>query len=220
MSSHHVVREKQEPALLVANGQIDFEVLGDLLEWSPVVVALDGAADRLHAHGIKLDVILGDFDSVADVEYLAQAQHPVKVIHTPDQNKTDLEKGLDYLIENGHEAVHIVGMSGLRMDHTLNNFSSIAKYIDRIVIQAVDAHSRIYPVKSGFAKWFPKDRALSLMPMPETIGVSATNLVWPVENLTLKLGTQTGSSNRVLNDGMVEITFESGTLLLFETLQP
>lgn len=218
MSSHHVVREKQEPAVLVANGQIDFEVLGDLLEWSPVVVALDGAADRLHQKGIKLDVILGDFDSIEDVEYLAQAQHPVKVVHAPDQNKTDLEKGLDYLIENGHEAVHIVGMSGLRMDHTLNNFSSIAKYIDQIVIQAVDTHSRIYPVKSGFSKWFPKDRALSLMPMPEAIGVSASNLVWAVENLTLRLGTQTGSSNRVKEDGMVEITFESGVLLLFESV--
>ena len=39
MSSHHIVREKQEPALLVL-GLDDFpdELLGQLLEWSPTVI--------------------------------------------------------------------------------------------------------------------------------------------------------------------------------------
>lgn len=39
MSSHHIVREKQEPALLIMdlNGFND-EHLGQLLEWNPTVL--------------------------------------------------------------------------------------------------------------------------------------------------------------------------------------
>lgn len=60
MSSHHVVREKQEPALLIANGEgCSFELLGQLLEWSPFIVVLDHAIHRVLDLGIKVDVLLG-----------------------------------------------------------------------------------------------------------------------------------------------------------------
>ena len=65
MSHHVVVRDDQEAALVVANGRAcSPELLGQLLEWSPLVVALDGAFDRLMAMGVKVDVVLGDMDSV------------------------------------------------------------------------------------------------------------------------------------------------------------
>lgn len=36
MSSHHIVRDDQEPALIIANGAAcSSELLGQLLEWSP-----------------------------------------------------------------------------------------------------------------------------------------------------------------------------------------
>ena len=65
MSSHHIVRDDQEPALIIANGQsCSFELMGQLLEWSPVVMVLDGAIHRVLELGIKLDIVLGDFDKI------------------------------------------------------------------------------------------------------------------------------------------------------------
>ena len=56
MSSHHVVREKQEPALLVLGlDGFDDELLGQLLEWSPTVITTQQIAERLNAYGIKID---------------------------------------------------------------------------------------------------------------------------------------------------------------------
>ncbi|HYG16495.1 MAG TPA: thiamine diphosphokinase, partial [Bacteroidia bacterium] len=41
MSSHHFVKEKQEPALIIANGEAcSRELLGQLLEWQPTVMVL------------------------------------------------------------------------------------------------------------------------------------------------------------------------------------
>ena len=44
MSSHHIARDDQEPALIIANGEMcSQELLGQLLEWSPLVIVLDSA---------------------------------------------------------------------------------------------------------------------------------------------------------------------------------
>ena len=65
MSSHHIVRDDQEPALIIANGACcQPDLLGQLLEWSPLVVVLDSAIERVMELDIKVDVLLGDRKSV------------------------------------------------------------------------------------------------------------------------------------------------------------
>ena len=59
MSSHHIVRDTQEPALIIANGEAcSRELLDQLLEWNPVVMVLDGALPRVLELGIKIDIVL------------------------------------------------------------------------------------------------------------------------------------------------------------------
>ena len=99
MSSHHIIRDKQEPALIIANGEeCSMDLLEQLLEWSPTVVVLDGAIQRVIDLGIKVDVWLGDFDHASNHSHEFD-HYPLKKIHTPDQHKTDLEKDFDYLLE-------------------------------------------------------------------------------------------------------------------------
>ena len=91
MSSHHIVRDDQEPALIIANGAAcSEELLGQLLEWSPLVIVLDSAIERVLELGIKVDVLLGDFDRGFDVNHYKESQYPIEIIHTPNQDKTDL----------------------------------------------------------------------------------------------------------------------------------
>ena len=55
MSSHHVVKEKQEPGLLILDpGDFDNEYLGQLLEWSPTVLIADSLTAWAEALGIKV----------------------------------------------------------------------------------------------------------------------------------------------------------------------
>ena len=65
MSSHHIVKDDQEPALIIANGaSCATELMGQLLEWSPWVIVLDSAIERVLPLNIKVDVVLGDFDQL------------------------------------------------------------------------------------------------------------------------------------------------------------
>ncbi|WP_353084856.1 thiamine diphosphokinase [Flavobacterium sp.] len=217
MSSHHIVRDDQEPALIIANGaSCSFDLLGQLLEWSPIVVVLDNAIDRVLQLDIKVDVLLGDFDGDFDPEIYKEKQYPLEIVHTPNQDKTDLEKALDYLIEKGHKAVNIVWATGKRADHTLTNITNIISYRNKIKIVMLDDHSKIFLLPNKFEKWYTANTPISLIPVGKVTGITSQNLFYPLQNDELNLGYRSGNSNHVSQDGIVTITHESGDLLLME----
>ncbi|MFD2933277.1 thiamine diphosphokinase [Spirosoma flavum] len=217
MSSHHIVREKQEPALLIANGEAcNVELLGQLLEWSPTVVVLDSAIWRVLDLGIKIDVLLGDFDRDLDLDIIRAQQYPLEIVHTPDQDKTDLDKGIEYLIERGYPAVNIVWATGRRADHTLTNMTNIVRYKDQIRIVMIDDYSKIFPLVGRFEKWYEAGTPISLIPVGTVTGFTSEGLKYNLQDETLTLGYRTSSSNEAAQDGFVRIDAKTGDLLIME----
>ena len=147
MSSHHIVREKQEPALLIL-GLDDFsdELLGQLLEWSPTVIVTPDIADKLHAFGIKIDWVITD---QADL----QLQSDVKLL--PKENYTETAASMEFLIAQGYPAVNII-----TDDLELNDY---LPYIDEINIVIYHRNQKIYAVHSGFSKWKPAGEMIQLI---------------------------------------------------------
>lgn len=217
MSSHHIVRDDQEPALIIANGaSCNRELLGQLLEWSPIVIVLDAAIERVLELDIKVDVLLGDFDRGFDANYYREKQYPIEIIHTPDQNKTDLEKAFDYLIDRKIPAVNVVWATGKRADHTITNLTNISRYRDSLKIVIHDDHSKVFLLPKKFEKWYPADTPISLIPIGHVTGIHSENLFYPLKNDTLTIGYRTGSSNYVTKDGIVTIEHAEGDLLMME----
>lgn len=219
MSSHHIVRDDQEPALIIANGAAcNPELLGQLLEWSPLVIVLDSAIERVIDLGIKIDVLLGDFDRGFDPEIYKTSQYPIEIVHTPDQDKTDLEKAFDYLIARKIPAVNVVWATGKRADHTITNLTNIVRYRNLMKIVILDDHSKIFLLPTKFEKWYTAKTPISLIPIGVVNGINSTNLLYPLKDDTLTIGYRTGSSNSVLHDGLVSITHTDGDLLLMECM--
>ncbi len=217
MSSHHIVRDDQEPALIIANGaSCSSDLLGQLLEWSPIVIVLDNAIDRVLQLDIKVDVLLGDFDNNFNPEIYKDKQYPLEIVHTPNQDKTDLEKAFDYLISKNHKAVNVVWATGKRADHTITNITSIVQYRNKLKIVILDDHSKVFLLQSKFEKWYTKSTPISLIPIGEVSGITTHNLKYPLHNEKLTIGYRTGSSNEVLEDGIVSIEHLQGDLLLME----
>lgn len=233
MSSHHIIRDKQEPALIIANGEAcSVELLGQLLEWSPFIVVLDSAINRVLELGIKIDVLLGDFDVLANIsseklddfqqqrvvnlDEIRERQYPIEIVHAPNQDKTDLEKAFDYLIEKGFPAVNVVWATGRRADHTITNITNIARFKENLKIVVIDDYSTIFILPKKFQKWYPAQTQLSLIPIGTVTGISTNNLKYSLNNESLQLGYRTGSSNEADQDGLVTITYQTGDLLLME----
>ncbi|MFP9098400.1 thiamine diphosphokinase [Flavobacterium sp. RHBU_24] len=217
MSSHHIVRDDQEPALIIANGAAcSKELMGQLLEWSPLVIVLDSAMKRVAELGIKVDVLLGDFDRGFDPEYYKGLQYPLEIVHTPDQEKTDLEKAFDYLIGRGFPAVNVIWATGRRADHTITNITNIVRFRDTLKIVILDDHSKIFLLPYKFEKWYPAATPISLIPIGKAAGISTKNLKYPLNNEPLTIGYRNGSSNEVETDGIVVIEHREGNLLMME----
>ena len=217
MSSHHIVRDDQEPALIIANGaSCSFELLGQLLEWSPIVIVLDNAIDRVLQLDIKVDVLLGDFDDDFDPEIYKEKQFPLEIVHTPNQDKTDLEKAFEYLIERKIPAVNVVWATGKRADHTITNITNIVSYRNKLKIVILDDHSKIFLLPNKFEKWYTANTPISLIPIGKVSGITSENLFYPLKNEELTIGYRTGSSNHVSKDGIVKIEHSEGDLLLME----
>jgi len=214
MSSHHFVKEGQEPALIIANGEsCSIDLLQELAAWCPTVMVLDGALDRVLKLGLAFDLVLGDFDK--GIPEASSIPFPVEIIHTPDQNKNDLQKGIEELLKRGAKAINILWATGKRLDHTLGNINVIAKFSSIVDIQLIDDYSRVYRIKNKFKKYFPKDRNVSLIPWNKVENIFSSNLLYPLSGNTLEPSGMYGTSNKVLENGIVEINFENEKAILF-----
>lgn len=217
MSSHHIVRDDQEPALIIANGEAcSKELMGQLLEWSPLVIVLDSAIERVLELGIKVDVLLGDFDRGLDPQKYLEAQYPMEIVYTPDQEKTDLEKAFDYLIDRKIPAANVIWATGRRTDHTITNLTNIVRFRDKLKIVILDDYSKVFLLPYKFEKWYPAATPISLIPIGSVKGIKTQNLKYPLNDEELHIGYRTGSSNEVLNDGIVTIEHREGDLLMME----
>jgi len=79
MSSHHFVREGQEPALLILD-PVGFELAGPFLEWAPVVLVAEIALDEVLSWGIKLDAVIVSRERETIVSTKVADQAPVELI--------------------------------------------------------------------------------------------------------------------------------------------
>jgi hypothetical protein len=148
MSSHHFVKEQQEPALIILKAEgIGFEVVAALLEWVPTVLVAAEEVFTVISWGIKIDIILAEMDFQQQHYHLLEEQYPVKFLGV--QEADFLNEGLQYLIASKHSAVNIIGF-----DH--QKVAELEAKLEFLDIVVWDGPTRYFPVKNGeFKKWFP-----------------------------------------------------------------
>lgn len=135
MSSHHIVRENQEPALLIQDFKaLDREMLNQLLEWSPTIIVDEYAVDFLLVEEIKIDIVFSK-----STPFFIQEQ--TKLFSIRD---SFLDSAFDYLISNSYSAVNIL----------CSSLDSLAdKYAAFINIVAFYDNKRYVYVQGHYEKW-------------------------------------------------------------------
>ena len=112
--------------VILANGEFpSSERTAALLKQADRIICCDGAAERLLAAGIVPDLIVGDMDSLPLPlqERFAGIIRPDK-----DQETNDLTKAFKAAVDPLPEAIHILGATGKREDHTMANVSLLTDY--------------------------------------------------------------------------------------------
>ncbi|MBS1910518.1 MAG: thiamine diphosphokinase [Bacteroidetes bacterium] len=176
-----------------------------------LVVGTDGAASRLLEIGVHPDVVIGDMDSVGDAaERLALTG--TTFLHRPSQEANDLDKALTWLAGSGMTQATVIGVGGGMIDHTLNNFSVLARHAATMRIAIRDDASCGYFVGDRLrARTHPGDR-VSLIPTASA-RLTTHGLEWELDDEKLQLGVREGASNRAVGDG-ISITVHEGMVVV------
>ncbi len=153
------------------------------------------------AWGVKPELVIGDMDS-ADRAALRAAG--VSEMQIEDQNSTDFEKCLRLLQA---EVILAVGFTGLRLDHQLATFNTLARFPSKrvVLIGEVDI---CFVCPQTLSLNLPVGDRISMFPMGECLCTSQ-GLEWPLKGLKLRPDGQIATSNRV-SDPDVAITVQSG----------
>lgn len=155
MSSHHIIREDQEPALVVDDGsEQNLEMIQQLLEWSPTVIVTERALERVLLWGIKIDVVIATEQHVDELRVLLQDQFPLKILsHTIASDAVDT--ALQFLTATKQKAVTLIS-------HAL--LESVEKFpsLDVAVIQ--NGKRWVFIRNGHFEKWLPAHTSLSIYP--------------------------------------------------------
>jgi len=179
MSSHHFVKEQQEPAVFILDtAELGFDTVSPLLEWVPTVLVAQHCLDQVLSWGIKIDVILATAEFQQENRHLLEEQYPVKFLTASPENT--LDEGLHYFLATTHRAAHLVGFSHL-------NFLNLEEKLGSFDLTILDAGWKYYPVKSWkFKKWFAEStiRLLGTEGMPVEISNENGKLMLPLVYLT------------------------------------
>ena len=191
---------------VILNGQMptDDTIINQITN-SDYIIAVDGSANKLFDLEIIPDVIIGDLDSLQNIK-----NKDIELVETPDQNKTDFRKTLEWCIEKNILNISIFGISGESEDHFLGNYYTLSDFGEKISWKAFTDFSVISPCVGNKKFESFKGQKVSLFCMKGSSTVNSENLEYPLQTYHLK-----PSDDAVRNLSLEDhFTIESTTTIL------
>ncbi len=127
MNNHYSLIDevKNYDAVILANGAFPTaEAALRLLCQAPFVCACDGAVEAFP----EADAVVGDGDSLSDI-FLS------RLVRVTEQEDNDLTKATRHCLSLGMHRIVYLGATGLREDHTIGNFSLMARYAAEMEVE-------------------------------------------------------------------------------------
>jgi len=199
--------------LIFAGGDFPDTDLASEIPTADLVVAADSGFDVALHLGFRVDVLVGDMDSISQVPI----PKDVRVErHPADKDQTDLDLALEFAVNEGPSRVIVVAGTGGRFDHELSTSGLLCS--DRwAVIDEIDwlsSRGWAHVVRDRRIVHGDVGATVSLIPVggPAT-GVSTVGLKWELTGALLEPGSTWGVSN-LMRAPVADIAVESGCLLV------
>jgi thiamine pyrophosphokinase len=205
-------------ALVIANSILPAQpILDGCRARADIICCADGGANRAHERGLVPDFIVGDLDSILPETRAAflQAQY----IHRHDQNATDLEKTLQFAVEQGVQRALLVGITGLRFDHQICNLNIAEKFCSLMEIELHDdfgigvfLNAKQQEAIMSFETFIGQQ--ISLFAFRRAEGIVTEGLKYPLQDEALEWAVRDGLSNEAIHT-TVRIRVKKGILFVY-----
>lgn len=181
------------------------------------VIAADSGYDHALARSIRVDLLIGDLDSISD-KSLRHAQDSMVEIeeHPTDKDQTDLDLAIQAAVTRGASQIDIYGGEGGRLGHFLSlplsianpdwSAATIAWHTSYGVVRVVHP---CLPLRATVRI----GQSISLLPVSTAHGVTTSGLRWALTGESLTRGTSLGISNEALTHE-ISVEIGEGTVLV------
>ncbi len=217
--------------LIFSGGHIDTEFAKEYLAKKKfdMVICADSGLNAAYKLGVKVDCIMGDFDSVSsDIVELyrndrVEASKGVKFVKfPPKKDLTDTDIVLEYVISLNPDEIVILGATGGRMDHFLANVNILMKPLrNGIKSYIIDKYNKIYLIDSEETierknLW---GKYISFQPLTEKVkNVWLKGFKYTLAGKELTIGESLTISNEMADsESEAVVSFDSGVLIVIES---
>jgi thiamine pyrophosphokinase len=181
-----------------------------------LVIAADSGLHLATELGLRVDLVVGDFDSVRHEAVTAAVAAGARLeTHPVDKDATDLDLALAAAARHGATRTIVVGGAGSdRIDHVIANAGVIAS--DRHAGTGPEwwvGPARMWPVRGRRVVAGRIGDTVSIIPVTGAVVVSSTGLRWPLERAGLEFGSSRGVSN-VMTAASATVEVHSGVALV------
>lgn len=186
------------------------------------ILATDGAALKLKRLGLEPTVIIGDMDTLlkqtpsGQMTELNQLFPRSEIIRQTDQDTTDFEKSLAYLVSKQIKNLDVIGLFGGDLDHAFYNARCFGQYAPRLGLRF------FHQEDTTKAQWgivihqdsilnLPIGTKLSLLPL-EDAQLSTRGLKWELSDSILTLRGHVSVRNETQAES-VHVHIKKGSVL-------
>lgn len=197
-------------AVIVCGGTVrDYGYIKKQIQADDMVICADGGYDHAVKMRLHVDILVGDFDSIAEMP------RDVRTVRYPARkNQTDTEIALEHARKMGFKDFLIIAGTGSRMDHTLTNILLLKDSLDRgEEAKLIDEHNKIMITASRLDLNERPGATVSLIPLCDCYGVTTRGLEYPLDGAALYMGKGLGVSNIVAESAAV-VSVQEGILLV------
>ncbi|MGB9851454.1 MAG: thiamine diphosphokinase [Candidatus Kapaibacteriota bacterium] len=176
------------------------------------LIGADGGAVRLFELGIICDFVVGDLDTFgkSKIEHFFKKD---QIILNPDQEINDFEKAIVFAIQKNFKNILIVGFHGGELEHTLNNWSILKKFYNKVNLCIFEDGRYAIPLDCDCTIESKIGEMISIIPQPRARLITQ-NLQWNLNDEVLELGVKEGARN-IATSSSFSIKILEGSLLLF-----
>ncbi|WP_163849226.1 thiamine diphosphokinase [Pseudooceanicola aestuarii] len=200
------ILRSDRPVGLVGGSGLNIAELGVIRRNCGPLVAADGGANLLMAHGVVPDAVIGDLDSLdPDVARRIPAD---RVHHVSEQDSTDFEKCLTRIAA---PLVVGTGFLGRRVDHMMAACTALVRHADRPCL-LLGGEDQLFHCPPEVALSLETGTRVSLYPLAPVTGRSE-GLRWPIDGLAFRPDGRVGTSNVALG-GTVRLSMDGPGMLV------
>jgi len=203
-------------AFIYTGGAVRTEFITEHPKADDLCIAADSGYHTARTLGERIDLLLGDFDSIGDMPH----DEGVEIRRVPaEKDYTDTQLAVEIALDKGAEDIIIIGGLSGRLDHTLSTLAILEDLHGRGVYGTLtDGQSRARYLKSSSTLVARSHyKYLSLIAADETVkGVDVEGCKYPLKRATLHRRNQFAVSNEITGN-VAFISVRKGGVYIIES---